>query len=64
MVFMCWTRETGVTPAALVGLLVGMDAPARPADRVRHFYCDLNDRPYSGADHQCLGSKLGLLEKM
>ena len=25
--FMCWTRETGVIPAALAGLLVGMKAP-------------------------------------
>ena len=27
LVFMCWTRETGVIPAALAGLLVGMKAP-------------------------------------
>jgi len=27
LVFMCWTRETGVIPAALAGLLVGMNAP-------------------------------------
>jgi potassium/hydrogen antiporter len=27
MLFMCWTRETGVIPAALAGLLLGMDAP-------------------------------------
>ncbi|TAN42601.1 MAG: sodium:proton antiporter [Nitrospirae bacterium] len=27
MVFMCWTRETGVIPAALAGLLSGMKAP-------------------------------------
>ena len=24
---MCWTRETGVIPAALAGLLLGMKAP-------------------------------------
>ena len=28
MLFMCWTRETGVIPAALGGLLVGMKAPS------------------------------------
>ena len=28
MLFMCWTRETGVIPAALAGLLLGM--PTRP----------------------------------
>ncbi len=27
MVFMCWTRETGVIPGALAGMLVGMNAP-------------------------------------
>ncbi|MGH7226979.1 MAG: cation:proton antiporter, partial [Gemmataceae bacterium] len=27
MVFMCWTRETGVMPAALAGLLIGLKAP-------------------------------------
>jgi len=27
MLFMCWTRETGVIPGALAGLLVGMKAP-------------------------------------
>jgi cell volume regulation protein A len=27
MLFMCWTRETGVIPAALAGLLLGMHAP-------------------------------------
>jgi cell volume regulation protein A len=27
MLFMCWTRETGVIPAALAGLLLGIKAP-------------------------------------
>jgi cell volume regulation protein A len=27
LLFMCWTRETGVIPGALAGLLLGMDAP-------------------------------------
>jgi len=27
MLLMCWTRETGVIPAALAGLLLGMKAP-------------------------------------
>ena len=27
MFFMCWTRETGVIPGALAGMLVGMNAP-------------------------------------
>lgn len=27
LLFMCWTRETGVIPGALAGLLVGLNAP-------------------------------------
>lgn len=27
MLFMCWTRETGVIPGALAGMLAGMNAP-------------------------------------
>lgn len=30
LLFMCWTRETGVIPAALAGLLLGMKAPGAP----------------------------------
>ncbi|MEO5347083.1 MAG: sodium:proton antiporter [Magnetococcus sp. YQC-9] len=30
MLFMCWTRETGVIPGALAGMLVGMKAPGAP----------------------------------
>ena len=27
MLFMCWVRETGVMPAALTGMLMGMNIP-------------------------------------
>jgi potassium/hydrogen antiporter len=27
LAFLCWTRETGVVPAALVGVLAGLGAP-------------------------------------
>jgi potassium/hydrogen antiporter len=27
MAFLCWTRETGVVPAALVGVLAGLGVP-------------------------------------
>jgi cell volume regulation protein A len=30
MLFMCWTRETGVIPAALAGILLGIKAPGAP----------------------------------
>lgn len=30
LLFMCWTRETGVIPAALAGMLLGMNVPGAP----------------------------------
>jgi cell volume regulation protein A len=30
LLFMCWTRETGVIPGALAGMLLGMNAPGAP----------------------------------
>lgn len=30
LLFMCWTRETGVIPGALAGMLLALDAPAAP----------------------------------
>ena len=36
MLFMCWTRETGVIPAALAGLLLGIEGARRPYDCIRH----------------------------
>src|SRR5262249_57157181 len=30
MLFMCWTRETGVIPAALAGIFLGVKAPGAP----------------------------------
>ena len=30
LLFMCWTRETGVIPGALAGILLGMKAPYAP----------------------------------
>src|SRR4029450_8007814 len=27
LIFLCWTRETGVVPAALVGVLAGLGVP-------------------------------------
>src|ERR1019366_10251743 len=32
LLFMCWTRETGVIPAALAGLLLGVKGAGGPVD--------------------------------
>ena len=29
LAFLCWTRETGVVPAALVGVLAGLGVPEK-----------------------------------
>jgi cell volume regulation protein A len=44
MLFMCWTRETGVIPAALAGLLLGMHAPG--ADAIASVTSSRCSRPY------------------
>ena len=59
MLFMCWTRETGVIPAALAGLLLGMKAPGRANDRVGHLHRHSHDDPDPGADNKVVGKRLG-----
>jgi hypothetical protein len=58
MLFMCWTRETGVIPAALAGILLGMKAPGGADDRFRDLYCH-DDDPHSGPDHPMAGRQAG-----
>jgi cell volume regulation protein A len=50
MLFMCWTRETGVVPAALAGLLLGMKAPGAPMIASVTFYRRSDDDPDPGSD--------------
>jgi cell volume regulation protein A len=63
MLFMCWTRETGVIPAALAGLLVGMKAPGAPMIAsitfIAVFMTILIQAPTTG----WLGRRLGLLRQ-
>ena len=62
LVFMCWTRETGVIPAALAGLLLGMNAPgARPIASVT-FIAILMTILIQAPTTEWLGRRLGLLE--
>jgi len=62
MLFMCWTRETGVIPAALAGLLIGMKAPGAEMITSVTFIAILMTILIQAPTTKWLGSKLGLLE--
>ncbi len=62
MVFMCWTRETGVIPAALAGLLLGMKAPGAQMIASVTFIAVLMTILIQAPTTKWLGAKLGLLE--
>ncbi len=64
MLFMCWTRETGVIPAALAGLLLGMKAPGANVIASVTFIAILMTILIQAPTTKWLGSKLGLLEEM
>jgi cell volume regulation protein A len=62
MVFMCWTRETGVIPAALAGLLLGMKAPGAQMIASITFIAILMTILIQAPTTKRLGRRLGLLE--
>jgi cell volume regulation protein A len=62
MLFMCWTRETGVIPAALAGLLVGMKAPGAQMIASVTFIAILMTILIQAPTTRWLGHRLGLLE--
>ncbi len=62
MLFMCWTRETGVIPAALAGLLLGMNAPGAQMIASVTFIAILMTILIQASTTEWLGRKLGLLE--
>jgi cell volume regulation protein A len=61
MLFMCWTRETGVIPAALAGLLSGMNAPEAPMIESVTFIAILMTILIQAPTTEWLGRRLGLL---
>ena len=63
ILFMCWTRETGVIPAALAGLLLGMDAPGARLIASVTYVAVLMTILIQATTTKWLGSKLGLLEE-
>jgi cell volume regulation protein A len=62
LVFMCWTRETGVVPAALAGLLLGMKAPEAPLIASVTFVAILMTILIQAPTTEWLGRRLGLMD--
>jgi cell volume regulation protein A len=62
MLFMCWTRETGVIPAALAGLLLGTNAPGARVIASVTFIAVLMTILIQAPTAKWLGGRLGLLE--
>jgi cell volume regulation protein A len=63
MLFMCWTRETGVIPAALAGILLGVKAPGAQMIASLTFIAILMTILIQAPTTRWLGGRLGLLEK-
>ena len=63
MLFMCWTRETGVIPGALAGLLLGMKAPGAQMIASVTFIAILMTILIQAPTTKWLGRRLGLLEE-
>jgi potassium/hydrogen antiporter len=62
LIFMCWTRETGVIPAALAGLLLGMKAPDAPLIASVVFIAILMTILIQAPTTEWLGRKLALMD--
>ncbi len=62
MLFMCWTRETGVIPGALAGMLVGMKAPGAQIIASVTFIAILLTILLQATTTRWLATKLDLLE--
>jgi cell volume regulation protein A len=61
LLFMCWTRETGVIPAALAGLLLGMKAPGGEIIASVTFIAIIMTILIQATTTKWLARKLGLL---
>jgi cell volume regulation protein A len=61
LLFMCWTRETGVIPAALAGLLMGIDAPGAKMIASVTFIAILMTILIQAPTTRWLAGRLGLL---
>ena len=61
MLFMCWTRETGVIPGALAGILLGMKVPGAEVIASVTFLAILTTIVLQATTTRWLAGKLGLL---
>ncbi|MFI4981336.1 MAG: cation:proton antiporter [Nevskiales bacterium] len=61
LLFMCWTRETGVIPGALAGMLVGLGAPAAKTIAAVTFIAILMTILIQATTTRWLAGRLGLL---
>jgi cell volume regulation protein A len=61
LVFMCWTRETGVIPAALAGLLLAVKTPEAPTIAAVTFIAILATILIQATTTRWLARRLGLL---
>jgi cell volume regulation protein A len=61
MLFMCWTRETGVVPGALAGILIGMKVPGAESIASVTFITILLTIIIQATTTRWLAGKLGLL---
>jgi cell volume regulation protein A len=61
MLFMCWTRETGVIPGALAGMLLGMKAPGAQIIASVTFIAILMTILIQATTTKWLAKKLGLM---
>lgn len=61
MLFMCWTRETGVIPGALAGILVGMKIPGSEIIASITFITILTTIIVQATTTRWMAGKLGLL---
>ena len=62
LLFMCWTRETGVIPGALAGMLVGLKVPHSDVIASVTFMAILITILLQATTTKWLAGKLGLLE--
>jgi potassium/hydrogen antiporter len=63
MLFMCWTRETGVIPAALAGLMLGLKAPGAQMIASVTFIAILMTILIQAPTTRWLGQRLRLLDE-
>ncbi len=63
LLFICWTRETGVIPGALAGILLGLKAPGAEVIASITFLAILTTILIQAPTARWLAMKLGLLEE-